>query len=220
MPQLAAIFDWDGVIIDSSRQHEQSWEMLAREEGRSLPRDHFVQGFGKKNEWIIPNLLHWASDPVQVRRLSLCKEALYRELLEREGLSVLSGAVAFLDTLAAAGVPCAIGSSTHRENIETCLRLTDLGRYFRAMVTSEDVSEGKPHPQVFLLAAERLGAEPGRCVVFEDAPAGIEAAQRGGMKAVGLTTTHPRERLAQADLIVDRLDQLTVGDLRRLVGGE
>jgi HAD superfamily hydrolase (TIGR01509 family) len=218
MSQLAAIFDWDGVIIDSSRQHEQSWEVLAREEGRSLPRDHFVQGFGRKNEWIIPNLLHWASDPAQVRRLSLRKEALYRELLVRGGLIVLPGAVAFLDTLAAAAVPCAIGSSTHRENIETCLRLTDLHRYFQAIITSEDVTEGKPHPQVFLLAAGRLGAEPGRCVVFEDAPAGIDAAHRGGMKAVGLTTTHPREHLAQADLVVDRLDTVTLGDLKGLVG--
>jgi beta-phosphoglucomutase-like phosphatase (HAD superfamily) len=84
---------------------------------------------------------------------------------------------------------------------------------FRAIVTAEDVTRGKPDPQVFLLAAQRLGVPPARCVVFEDTAVGIDAARAGGMRVVGVTTTHPAERLAGATWIVRRLDELRVADL-------
>jgi len=213
---FGAIFDWDGVIIDSSRHHEKGWEMLAAEEGRTLPPDHFKKGFGRKNEWIIPNLLGWTTDIADIRRLSLRKEALYREALIEDGVTLLDGVVGFLTMLECHHVPCVIGSSSHRENIETVMRQTGLGRFFKGMITSEDVTRGKPDPQVFLLAAEQTGIEPARCVVFEDVPAGIAAASAGGMKAVAVTTTHPARELASADLITDRLDRLSFDDLARL----
>ena len=84
-----ALFDWDGVIIDSSSHHEESWERLAREEARTLPPDHFKKGFGRKNEFIIPKLLGWAHDPAEIRRISLRKEALYRDVVAERGLSAL-----------------------------------------------------------------------------------------------------------------------------------
>ena len=98
---LGVIFDWDGVIIDSSRQHEESWERLAAEERRALPPDHFKLGFGKKNEWIIPNLLHWSDDLPEITRLSLRKEALYRDIVVERGLSALPGVPVFLERLRA-----------------------------------------------------------------------------------------------------------------------
>ena len=212
--ELGVIFDWDGVIIDSSRQHEESWERLAAEERRVLPPDHFVQGFGKKNEWIIPELLRWTSDLAEVRRLSLRKEALYREIIVERGLEALPGVHTFLDRLQAAGIPICVGSSTHRENITTILRVLRFETYFDRMVTSEDVKLGKPHPDVFLRAAEKIGRLPGQCVVFEDAFAGIEAARAAGMKVVGVATTHPAEvLLPRVDRVVGRLDELQVNDL-------
>jgi HAD superfamily hydrolase (TIGR01509 family) len=211
---LGVIFDWDGVIIDSSRQHEESWERLAVEEGRLLPPDHFVQGFGKKNEWIIPHLLGWTAERAEIRRLSLRKEALYRAVVVERGLVALPGVREFLEHLAVAGVPCCVGSSTHRENISTILGVLGFEAYFPHLVTAEDVEHGKPHPEVFLRAAEKISRPPDRCVVFEDAYAGIEAARAGGMKVVGVATTHPAEVLApKVDRVVRRLDELTVTDL-------
>src|SRR5476651_1227619 len=98
-PALGAIFDWDGVIIDSSRQHEESWERLAAEEGRPLPENHFKAGFGKKNEWIIPNLLGWTQDQGEMHRLSLRKETLYRVIVLERGLVALPGVHDFLTRL-------------------------------------------------------------------------------------------------------------------------
>jgi HAD superfamily hydrolase (TIGR01509 family) len=220
MENIAVLFDWDGVIIDSSRQHEESWERLAREEGRVLPEGHFKTGFGKKNEWIIPNLLQWTSEPAEVRRLSLRKEAAYREVIVERGLKALPGVHVFLERLREAGVPNCIGSSTHRENITTILHVLGFEGLFGGMVTSEDVIHGKPHPDVFLKAAAKTGVAPERCIVFEDALAGIEAGLAGEMKVVGVATTHPAEELAgKVHRVVERLDELEVADLRALVFG-
>jgi HAD superfamily hydrolase (TIGR01509 family) len=220
--QIAVLFDWDGVIIDSSRPHEESWERLAAEEKKTLPSDHFTVGFGKKNEWIIPHLLRWTpvDDVAQVKRLSLRKEALYREIVVERGLKALPGVHDFLARLKAAGVPNCIGSSTHRENITTILGVLGFEGLFGGMVTSEDVTQGKPHPDVFLKAAAKTGVPPARCVVFEDALPGIEAGHAGGMKVVGVATTHPVEvLLGKVHRVVTRLDELTVADLRTLVSG-
>lgn len=219
MEPLAAIFDWDGVIIDSSRAHEVAWDRLGSETGRPLPPGHFKAGFGRKNDHIIPHILKWDLPVEEVTRLGRRKEALYREVLQELGIGPLPGVREFLDGLLASGVPCAVGSSTERENIDTIMRIIGFGHYFRTIVAADDVTRGKPDPQVFLLGAERLGVAPRRCVVFEDAFAGLEAARAGGMKAVGVATTHPAEALrAHADRVVRRLDELAVGDLERMLG--
>lgn len=214
---LGALFDWDGVIIDSSRPHEESWERLARETGLVLPPDHFLKGFGMKNEAIIPELLRWTDDEAEVRRLSLRKEELYREIIREKGIEPLPGVRGFLERLERAGIPCAIGSSTHRANIQASLEILGLGRHFHALVTAEDVTRGKPDPEVFLKAAAALGKVPSQCVVFEDAPVGIEAARAGGMAVVGVATTHGPGILARAHAVVGRLDELDLPRLEALL---
>lgn len=215
-----AIFDWDGVVIDSSRQHEQAWERLSREIGKPLPDGHFKAGFGRKNEYVIPRLLGWTDDPAEVRRLSLRKEELYREVILEGGLEPLPGVRAWLERLAAAGVPCAIGSSTHLANIDVSLDALRLRGFFCAIVSAEDVSHGKPDPEVFLTAARRIGREPARCVVFEDAHVGIEAAHRAGMRVIAVATTYPLAELSKADLAVTRLDELEPAEVGRWFGSE
>jgi beta-phosphoglucomutase family hydrolase len=215
----AAIFDWDGVIIDSARHHEQSWKLLAAEEGLSLPVDQFKRRFGMKNEKIIPELLGWTRDTAEIRRLSLRKESLYREVMQAEGIAPLPGVAEWLEVLLASDVPCAIGSSTHRENIDCTLGVIGLKKYFRAIVSSEDVTHGKPDPEVFLLAARKLNITADRSVVFEDAHVGIEAAQRAGMKVVGVATTHPADSLVGADRVVHRLDELSALEFARWFDG-
>jgi beta-phosphoglucomutase family hydrolase len=212
-PPWAALFDWDGVIIDSSSHHEESWERLAAEERKPLPPDHFRQGFGRKNEFIIPEILNWTSDLTEIRRLSLRKEALYRVVVAERGVEPLPGVRTWLQRLRDAGVPCAIGSSTHRANIDLSLGLIGIAEYFSAIVTAEDVKQGKPDPEVFLTAAARLGQPASRSIVFEDALVGIAAAHAGGMKVVAVATTHPPEELTAADRTVRRLDELEVPQL-------
>lgn len=219
MESFAAIFDWDGVIIDSSRAHEIAWDRLGRETGRELPAGHFKAGFGRKNDHIIPQILKWEVTPDEVVRLGRRKEALYREVLRERGIAPLPGVREFLAALQQARVPCAVGSSTERENIDTIMGIIGFAPYFATIVAADDVTRGKPDPQVFLLGAERLGVAPGRCVVFEDAFAGLEAARAGGMKAVGVATTHPAEKLRpHADRVVHRLDELDVAEILSLWG--
>jgi len=210
-----AIFDWDGVIIDSSRHHEESWERLAREEKQALPEGHFKAGFGRKNQFIIPEILAWTREDQEIERISLRKEALYRDVVREWGLEPLPGVKTWLERLRDAGVPCAIGSSTHRPNIDLSLSILGLASFFSAIVTAEDVTLGKPDPQVFLVAASRIQRPPECCVVFEDAFVGIEAAKAGGMRVIGVATTHPVEALGDADRAVCRLDELQTDDLAR-----
>ncbi|MGA0333107.1 MAG: HAD family hydrolase [Kiritimatiellia bacterium] len=204
----AALFDWDGVVIDSARAHELSWEKLSQETGLALPHDHFLRGFGKRNEVIFPEILGWSQDPCQIKAWSLRKEALYREVVQAEGVMVLPGVRTYLQSLQNAGIPAVVGTSTQRDNVEMIFDLMDLGKYFSAVVSSEDVSKGKPDPEVFLKAAATVNAPAGRCVVFEDAPYGVEAGKAAGMGVVGVLTTHHQAHLSGADRWVHRLDEL------------
>ena len=208
-----AIFDWDGVIINSGVHHEQSWERLAKEVGKPLPPDHFKRGFGMKNELIFPGILKWTSDATEIHALSLRKEELYREIVREIGINPLPGVVNWLQALKDAGIPCVIGSSTHRENITTSLEVLGLKSFFQDYVTAEDVSRGKPDPEVFLKAAAKIGVAPENGVVFEDALVGIAAAKAAKIRVVGVTTTEPREKLVHADWVVDQLDELKVAEL-------
>jgi len=216
----AALFDWDGVIIDSHDAHKESWFALADELGKTLTDAQFTESFGMRNEAIIPGLFAWADagDAARIQELADRKESLYRESLRNSGLDPLPGVVDLLDSLDAAGVPRAVGSSTPHENIRTALKLCNLDGRFHSVTAAEDVNRGKPDPEVFLLAAESLGAEPADCVVFEDAHVGIAAARAAGMKCIAVTTTHARETFGDtADRIIDSLSEITAADIAALV---
>jgi beta-phosphoglucomutase family hydrolase len=210
MNSWAAIFDWDGVIVDSSRQHAESWERLAKQTGHTLPPGHFERSFGMTNKRIFAEILKWPGNTAEYMWL---KEKLYRDIVAETGIEPLPGVPEFLEALRAAGIPCAIGSSTPRENIDFVLGIVGLSRYFSHIVASEDVVHGKPDPEVFLLCAKALGFAPGNCVVFEDAHVGIEAARAAGMNVIAVATTHPADSLREADRVVRRLDELSV-DMR------
>lgn len=203
-----ALFDWDGVIIDSSAHHEMSWELLAGEIGKPLPPDHFIRGFGMKNQVIIPQILQWTDEERQIETWSLRKEQLYREIIGREGIRPLPGVSELLRMLAAHGVPCAVASSTHRRNVETVFDAIGLREYFQAIVTAEDVGHGKPNPEVFLASAARIGRKPGECVVFEDAHVGIEAGLAAGARVIAVATTNPLDDLGKAHLAVRSLAEV------------
>lgn len=217
-PAFTAIFDWDGVVIDSEECHREGWERLARELHRDLPAGYWEATFGRKNVEIISEILGWTQDLQEIARLADHKETLYREVVLERGVEPLAGVLEWLAALAAAGIPCGIGSSTTRANIDLSLGLVGAETFFQTIVTAEDVIHGKPAPEVFLTAAARLGALPGHCVVFEDSLAGLEAARHAGMVRVGVASTHPARVIApHAEMVVTRLDELSVAQLAAMV---
>jgi len=218
---LGVIFDWDGVIIDSHDQHRQAFYQVAAELGKPFSDELFAKCFGMRNQSILGPLLGWV-DPVDTGRMQELadhKEQIYRDILKQTGIDPLPGVLELLEELGEHGIPCSVGSSTPHENIRTIMEITGLGRYFAAVTAAEDVRNGKPDPEVFLVAASRIGREPAHCVVFEDAFVGLEAARRGGMKAIGVATTHPADQLwDHADLVVTRLTEISLSRIRGLWG--
>ena len=195
MGRTVAVFDWDGVVIDSSVAHERSWEALALEEKLPLPSDHFKRGFGKRNELIIPDILKWTQDKAEVRRLSDRKEFLYRAIARTGHIRLLPGVRELLRALRDLGVPCVIGTSTPRENLALSFELFGIGDFFLGAVASEDVSRGKPDPEVFLKGCALAGGDPARSFVFEDSFSGLQAGLAGGFITIALATTNTRAQL-------------------------
>jgi beta-phosphoglucomutase len=215
----AAIWDVDGTLVDTAELHFQAWQEVCREHGRDFTRADFAATFGQRNPEIIRKLFGERFNDTEIAALGDRKEVVYREAA-KAGVALLPGAGSLVEELHAAGFTQAIGSSAPHANLEMILRLTGIARFFDAVVGSEDTQRGKPDPQVFLVAAERLGVPPARCVVFEDAVAGVQAARAGGMKCVAVRFVghHPEPTLKQAgaDLIVDSLEDVSASDVLKL----
>ena len=221
MNGLGVIFDMDGVLVDSYRAHLESWQRLARDLGTEMSEEQFAATFGRTSQDIIHEL--WADHigDADLAELDDRKEAIYREILQA-GFPEMDGARDLLGSLREAGFALAIGSSGPPENVELLLRRMPGAECISATVDRRQVTRGKPDPEIFLAAAEKLSLRPADCAVVEDAPAGIEAARRAGMVAIALTGTADREALAEgAHLIVDSLRDLSpqaIADLIRTGG--
>jgi beta-phosphoglucomutase len=217
----AVLWDLDGTLVDTAELHFQAWCTLARELDRPYTRADFAATFGWRNPEIIPKLFGEHYSEAEAAALGDRKEGLYRTEA-RKGVALLPGVRALADAIAAAGGRQAIGSSAPRANIELLLDSTGTRGLFSAIIAMEDTRRGKPDPEVFVRAAAAVGVPPGRCVVLEDAPVGIQAAKAGGMRAVGITFVghHPADllRVAGADLVVPSLEAVTVAELHRLIG--
>ncbi len=192
-----AIFDHDGVLVDSLALHEQSWYELGRRENLPLTAEFVHATFGQTNASILRQLLGQQLDAAELARYSDIKEVCYREIAQGR-LELMAGVRDLLDALRYAGFQLAIGSSGPRLNLELTVSECGLDGYFATIVSVEDIRHGKPDPEVFLTAAGRVGSAAWECVVFEDAPVGIQAARAAGMYAVGVGTTHPLARLEEA----------------------
>ena len=201
-----AIFDHDGVLVDSLEFHQQAWFELGRRTGLSFTPEFIHETFGMTNPAIFRRLLGDAISDHDVQAYSELKEVCYRDVA-RGKIALMPGVRAALDLLTARGVKLAIGSSGVLLNLELTVNECGLTGRFAAIASLEDITRGKPDPQVFLVAAAKAGCAPAHSVVFEDAPVGIQAAKAAGMYAVGITTTHPARALEQAgaDEVVDNL---------------
>ncbi len=205
----------DGVIADTAPYHFGAWREVFQEKGVNFTGEDFKRNFGQRNDTIIRKTLGGGISVSEIDAIASEKEENYRQRV-RQNIKPLPGAIELIKLLKEHGVKIAIASSAPIENIQLVSQGLSIDNYFQAIVWGREVTEGKPSPQGFLLAAQKLGVEPKNCVVIEDAVAGVTAAKRAGMQCLAVTNTHPRKSLTEADLVVDTLEALSVDDLAGL----
>jgi HAD superfamily hydrolase (TIGR01509 family) len=192
----AFVFDMDGTMVDSMPAHARSWEAFTRRHRIGMPIDEILRRTtGRNGIECIRELMGPQVTEDDARALIGEKEAIYRDIFEHE-FRVVAGVREAMAAARAAGLPVAVATAGDRHNIAFTLRLLGLPQAPDAIVGGDEGLPGKPSPDLFLEAARRLGRAPAECVVFEDAPFGIEAARRAGMRAVAICTTHTAEDLS------------------------
>jgi HAD superfamily hydrolase (TIGR01509 family) len=201
----AALWDLDGTLIDSEEFHWISWRDTMANEGIPITREQFLASFGQRDDSIIPQWLGVASTPEHVEKIASAKEELYRDLIRRHGMKPLPGVRTWLHRLHEDGWLQAIASAAPRPNIDVVLEALSASHLFESIVSADDVHRGKPDPEVYLIAASRLGAPPARSIVVEDAAAGVEGARRAGMRSIGVSRNGKH---LPADIVVQSLELL------------
>ena len=210
----AVLWDMDGTLVDSAEYHWQAWRDTMSREGSPITYEQFRATFGQRNDSILRLWLGDKATSELILRIGDAKEALYRQHVRQQGISPLPGAVQWIHLLQRSGWGQAIASAAPRANIETILDVLHFGQCFQAIVSADDVHRGKPDPEVFLIAAGKLGVAPEHCIVVEDAEHGIEAAHAAGMKSIGVSQNGKH---LPADIVVRSLDLLDEDAFERLL---
>ncbi len=212
----AVIWDMDGVIADTAPYHFSAWQETFGKRGVKFTEEDFKHSFGLRNDAIISHILGEPTSQGEIEAIAREKEETFRRIIGQR-IRPLPGVIALIKSLKQNGFKMAIASSTPMENIQLITGGLGIEDCFQAIVSSQDVTEGKPSPQGFLLATQRLGVEPKNCLVIEDAVAGVTAAKRAGMTCLAITNTHPRQSLKKADLIVNTLEKVSINDIEGLI---
>ena len=212
---FALIWDMDGTIVDTRHAHWLAWKQTMAAENYNLPRETFLKTFGQRNDTILRDLLGSDLPDAEVDRIGDAKEQMFRDVIKEKGVQLLPGAGQLINQAAANGCPQAVVSSAPRKNIITILEVINRLDTFSVLVCAENVSHGKPHPEGCITASQKLGVSPSKCIVLEDAPAGLEAARRAGMACVGVLSTH--DHMDEADRIVNSLEEISLADIETLI---
>lgn len=198
----AFIFDMDGTLVDNMHVHTEAWGKMLAENGVEMnAHDFLVKTAGKTNREILPTVFGEISDE-RIVELGNRKESLYQEMFLPHRKPV-DGLIEFLTETQKLGIKMAVATAAPNTNVEYILDGLDLRRFFAAVTTAEDVTNGKPHPEFFLKSAEKLNVAPENCIVFEDALGGFEAARRAGMKSIGIATVNSTEEILKLDSVVE-----------------
>jgi len=213
---MGVIWDMDGVIADTAPYHLKAWQKVFQKRGVNFTEDDFKHHFGQRNDTITRNTLGEQISQSEIDTVAGEKEETFRKLVS-QNIKPLPGAIKLMKALSEYGIKIALASSAPIENIRLVTQSLGIDNCFQTIVSGRDVAEGKPSPQGFLLAAQKLGVEPKHCIVIEDAIAGVSACKRAGMRCIAVTNTHPRESLTEADHIVDTLEAVSVHDLEELI---
>ena len=216
MASKAVIWDMDGVIADTAPFHFLAWQKVAQDRGIAFNEDDFRDTFGKRNPEIIAEKFGKDIPPQEIENLAQRKEELFRRIAA-QSIKPFPGVLNLMLSLKSSGWNMALVSSTPAENIKLIVHSLEITGLFDTTVSDRDVMQGKPDPEGFLLAAERLAVAPVNCVVIEDAIAGVKAAKNAGMKCIAVTNTHPADRLREADKVVGSLEKVTVNTVESLL---
>jgi len=209
---MAVIFDMDGVIVDSAPFHFVAWQNTWQRRGVNYTHEEFKRNFGQRSDLQVRCVVGNRLSQDEVRAIVSEKDLLFREIM-KGNIKALPGVVELLRSLKEYGVKLALGSSSPRETVYLVTETLGVKELFDAIVCGPEVRESKPNPLIFLLCAKKIGIEPWRCMVIEDAVVGITAAKRGGMYVLAVTNSYPRENLMNADIIVNSLKEVTIEGL-------
>ena len=198
----AVIFDMDGVLIDSYSMHKEALEIVAEEYGFQVTESDFVSLFGKTGFEGMRSL-QYCKDWNDEKILEFCdhQDKMFRKIFKKKPV-LIEGAIEFAENLFTAGIPTAIGTSAPRENVEIFLDLINVRHLFKNFVSCDDVSKGKPDPEIFIRCAELTNKKPENCLVFEDSLMGVEAGKSAKAFVIALSTTHKEYELTNADYII------------------
>jgi beta-phosphoglucomutase family hydrolase len=210
----AVLWDMDGTLVDSAEYHWQAWRDTMSREGLPITHEQFLATFGERNDSILREWLGQKATPELIQRIGETKEGIYRKHVHEQGISPLPGALEWVSRLHRQGWRQAVASAAPRANIETILDVLRAGNCFEAIAAADDVHRGKPDPEVFLIAATKLGAAPKYCIVVEDAEHGIAAARAAGMKSIGVSQDG---RNLPADVVVRSLELLDANAFNTLL---
>lgn len=215
----AVIFDMDGVLVDSGAAHHESWQVVARKQNLQISAETFANTFGRPSRDIIRMLFN-SPDAATATAIDEEKEAAYRDLV-RGRVPFMPGCRKAIETLHAAGLRIAVASSAPPANLDLILDEGDLRPLLSATVHGFDIEHGKPAPDCFLLAANRMGVAPRDCVVVEDSLVGVRAGVAAGMRVIGFLGGHPAEALLDAGAVklVARLEEITPALVHGLLAG-
>lgn len=195
-PISAVIFDLDGTLVQTENVHCQAWLEILAKRGYHYDEHWFEQWIGTADRFLAQGVIEEHQLSIAPRVLQKEKEALFYELVVKDN-QAFPGITAMLETLQAR-LPLAIATNSSREDAKHVFRSTPLERFMQTVVTSTDVKKLKPHPEMYLLAAQRLGVAPQQCLVLEDSPAGSAAGTAAGMYVIGLTSSQPKEKMMAA----------------------
>lgn len=212
----AAIFDMDGVIVDSITCDYSSWKHFFSLLEIELSIDEYKRFSGMRAIQILKPYLG-NIDEEGASTLESIRDGNFLACLESGRVKLVKGLKVFLDDLVESNLRISLATASTRNRAMEILRYFELEDYFEVIVTGDDVRLGKPNPETFLIAAKKLDCLPNETIVFEDTPNGVKAAKSGSMICVGLTTTHRRNEMAQADLIIDSFEDLNVMNLQDFV---
>lgn len=215
MKTKAFLFDLDGTLIDTMPWHFKTWQMVVTEMGSPLQGDELMNELYGNGAELMNRLIPGRTfTEEEAKTIVDAKEERYRQLYGKQ-ITVLEGTREFLDEALKLRIPMGIGTASNQANIDFALDQLQLHAYFNAIVGADDVQLSKPHPETWLKLADALQTLPEHCIVFEDAPKGVEAAQKAGIKAVAITGHFSANDFEEYDnilKIVPSLNALQVRD--------
>ncbi|MGL4907804.1 MAG: HAD family hydrolase [Bacteroidales bacterium] len=215
MKELGVIFDMDGTIVNNVAYHILAFQEFCKRHGQTMQPEDFHQYNGKVGTEIMRSIFGEHLSDQEAKALEDEKEEMYRDLY-RSHLVLTPGLADLFEELHSHNIPMCVGSSAPDDNIDFILDGLHIRHYFKAVINASQITQGKPHPEVFLKAAAAMQLSPSQCVVMEDALAGIEAAQRAKMKVIGITSICSANQLQHADMVAEDFTSISLSSIAKL----